>query len=883
MGYEAMRFLRYEFFRYEYYLEITWHANSLLYDLTQHLTPHTSQPQILNQRCAGGFISLKALLNPSNMEVLSVLLFIVVIILILSLKNNLYSRFDKLDAALLKLKDQMLKSTIERTGAKIEPPVTVTSPEQQVSIPYIQKFKQREPEPEVKIEKSLSEALQSILQDTENTVDSSIPSREIVAETIEPAPALEDQPLNISSPQPIIPRKPTFMERNPDMEKFIGENLVSKIGIVILVLAIGYFVKFAIDNDWIGPVGRVGIGITCGAILVGVAHVLRNSYKAFSSVLAGGGLAVFYFTITLGFHQFHLFSQTVAFVIMVVITCFAVILSQLYNRQEVAIIALIGGFATPFMVSTGSGNYKILFSYLLILNAGLLVLAYKKAWRLLNLLAFIFTFILFGSWLFTLENNTATSTYFNGLLFATSFYLMFFIINIAYNIRGNKKFIASDFGILLANTSLYFAAGLYLLTMMKAGPYRGLFTAAISIFNLGASYILFRNRKIDNNILYLLIGITLSFISLTAPIQLNGNNITLFWASEAVLLYWLFQKSKIRIIKYGSLIVWVAMLVSLMMDWTNVYGFRSTIVPVVINKGFITTFFSAVATYLLFRLRKKDIRSEPGAGNVYLPDNIFRITAIMLLFAAGAFEINYQFNHHYPDLNLSLIYLLLYTLFFIYLFILITEKLPSLQLNFYIKTSLLALCVVLYLFSIGQIFDIQKNMLEQNYLINHFIAHWFAALLIIFILYKIIVLIRSKLIEVQKSLKVLTWIICFIVVILLSAEIHLMMNYFFYNKINLLSNIQRVYIKTGLPILWGLCSFGFMWLGMRHKYRSLRIISLTLFSITLLKLFIFDIRNIPVAGKIAAFFSLGILLLVISFMYQRLKKIIIEDEKKPVL
>jgi uncharacterized membrane protein len=71
-----------------------------------------------------------------------------------------------------------------------------------------------------------------------------------------------------------------------------------------------------------------------------------------------------------------------------------------------------------------------------------------------------------------------------------------------------------------------------------------------------------------------------------------------------------------------------------------------------------------------------------------------------------------------------------------------------------------------------------------------------------------------------------------------------------------------------------------MWMGMHYKFKPLRIFSLTLFSVTLLKLFLFDIRNIPVAGKIAAFFCLGVLLLVVSFMYQRLKKIIIEDEEK---
>jgi uncharacterized membrane protein len=129
------------------------------------------------------------------------------------------------------------------------------------------------------------------------------------------------------------------------------------------------------------------------------------------------------------------------------------------------------------------------------------------------------------------------------------------------------------------------------------------------------------------------------------------------------------------------------------------------------------------------------------------------------------------------------------------------------------------------------------------------------------------------------TLHFITWAFCAVTVIFLSIEIHLLVNNIFYAANNPLNNIQRIYIKTGLPILWGVCSFAFMWLGMRFKNRTLRIISLSLFTLTLLKLFIFDIRNIPAGGKIAAFFCLGVLLLVVSFMYQRLKKIIIDEEK----
>jgi uncharacterized membrane protein len=153
-----------------------------------------------------------------------------------------------------------------------------------------------------------------------------------------------------------------FREQNPDMEKFVGENLISKIGVLILVLGISYFVKFAIDKNWINETARVGIGMLCGTIVLGFAHKLRSNYKAFSSVLVAGAIAIFYFTIGIAFHQYHIFSQTVAFILMVVITAFSVFISVSYDRMELAILSLIGGFAVPFMLSTGQGNFQVLFT-----------------------------------------------------------------------------------------------------------------------------------------------------------------------------------------------------------------------------------------------------------------------------------------------------------------------------------------------------------------------------------------------------------------------------------------------------------------------------------------------------------------------------------------
>lgn len=794
------------------------------------------------------------------MEIFLVLLLIVFVIIVLNQNSNVTHRLKKIDKELSLLRKSF--QSAEQKNESIEP-VVKDEPS----------FITEAPKP-----------YQSIF--SEASVEKEEPIEEQPQETVESLPLfIKDEPFikPMAEPariEPAIP-SPSFFERHPDMEKFIGENLVSKIGIAVLVLAIGFFVKYAIDQNWIGPVGRVSVGILCGGILIAIAHRLRNSYRGFSSVLAGGGLAVFYFTITLAFHQFQLFGQTTAFVIMLVITIFAVILSLLYNKQELAVIALVGGFIAPFLVSTGSGNYQVLFTYLIILNSGLLAIAYNKSWRLLNLLSFIFTVILFGSWFTLLSDDEGIVTYRNGFLFATVFYCLFFVINIAHNIKEKRKFIASDFGILLANTSLYFCVGILCLNNMHAAEYKGLFSAVMGIFNLVATYFLFRKQKVDNNILYLLIGITLTFISITAPIQLHGNHITIFWASEAVLLYWLSIKSKIKIIQYSSVLVWVLMLISLFIDWTQIYMDTTAAITIVFNKGFITTLFAAVTTYFLFLLRNKEENIDtPIASSTFPGKNIFRLAALSLLFIAGALEINYQFDFYYAGTGFNLLYELLYTIVFINTILLITNKIKNLEFKWYTQAAMLVGCILFYLLCLPQTFKIQSDILIEQKNGTLFWAHWMIALLIAVVIFLLIQLFQSKKELLNDSYKFITWMLCAIVVFYFSTEIGLFCNHIFYSATNPLENIQRIYIKTGLPILWGVCSFLFMWLGMRYKYQTLRIISLSLFTLTLLKLFIFDIRNIPAGGKIAAFFCLGILLLVVSFMYQRLKKIIIDNEEK---
>ena len=672
-------------------------------------------------------------------------------------------------------------------------------------------------------------------------------------------------------------------DKEIDYEKYIGENLISKIGIAILVLAIGFFVKYAIDNNWIGPVGRVCVGLVCGGILVGLAHKLRKDYKAFSSVLVGGGLAVFYFTIALAYHQFHLFDQNTSFAIMVVITIFAVVLSLLYDRQELAVISMVGGYATPFMVSNGSGNYIALFTYLSLLNTGLLVIAYMRIWRILNLLAFVFTVIIYSSWLFTLQQPVVASIWQNAFLFATLFFLFFFTACLAHNIKEKKKFLPFDFSMLLVNSLWYLSIGLYLIDQLHAGEYKGLFSAAMAAFHLVVSFILYRNQKADSNILYLLIGITLSFISITAPLQLEGSYITLFWASESVLLFWLYQRSNIRIIAIGSTLVWCVTALSLLAIWTDTYlAYDQPLMTIIFNKAFITSIYTALCSAFIYYLHSRNESEEtPSLGLPFLlPKNLFLIAAVFILFITGSLEIYYQFDSRLKGTSVSTVYLMLYLQVFAYTALTLIKRYTRLPIGPVVESLLLGLLIGIYIIHLPVAYDVYTSLLTLSKFSAYYSAHWVSAVLAALLIWKLIENVRLIPDALQSNRKMQAWGIGTVIVIFLSTEFYLAAIGLFYDGEPSIDVTTRVYIKAVLPILWGICSFAFMWVGMKFEFRALRILSLVLFSLTLLKLFLFDISNVPIAGKIAAFFCLGVMLLVVSFMYQRLKKILIEDGEK---
>ena len=671
------------------------------------------------------------------------------------------------------------------------------------------------------------------------------------------------------------------LTKETDLEKFIGENLANKIGIAVLVLGISFFVKYAIDKNWIKEAGRVIVGLIAGGILIGIAHRIRHTYRSFSSVLMGGGLTVFYFTIAFAFHEYHLISQSAGFMLMIVITAFAVLLSLYYDRLELAILATIGGFITPFLVSTGQENYTALFTYLCILNSGLMVLAWFKRWPSINIIALFFTIIIYGSWLTKRLwfDYPVTLPYKDAMIFATIFYLQFVAMNIVNNIRQKKTFNAFDFLIVLSVNFLFYLAGLIILSYWNNGEYKGWFTGLLGVFNLLLVFGFKQKKTIDQNFIALLTGLAITFISLIAPVQFKGNAVTLFWAAETVILLWLFQRTRILQLKIASVIVGGLMMGSLFITWIQVYFPGSQIIAILLNKGFSTSIAVAASLFIYYKLIYKEADtfflkniSTRGVRDLLL--SAFIIT----LYLSGALEIYYQFDTRSDIDSLFSIYLQLYTFVFA---IVILFSFRRSNLFPVLKFLFTILCFGLYLVSINTNLEVSLALIQKN-LGPYFLAHWLSVILLGWLVADLLIYFRKSEDQGWRSyLTAFAWFSSLGVITILSIEIY---------QLNLWLNFkdpdwawwENLYYKAGLSILWSICSFILMWFGMNYKFRTLRIISLSLFTLTLLKLFAYDILKIPPGGKIAAFILLGVLLLTVSFMYQRLKKIIIDDTENKI-
>ncbi len=698
-----------------------------------------------------------------------------------------------------------------------------------------------------------------------------------------------EQEVSIEKPAPTPLKRIQKPKGKSNLEKFIGENLINKIGIAITVIGVAIGAKYSIDNNLISPLTRIVLGYLVGLGLIGFGMKLKAKYENFSAVLVSGALAVMYLITFAAYSFYELFPQLMAFGLMLLFTVFGVVAALNYNKVVIAHIGLVGAYAVPFLLSDNSGNTLVFFSYIAIINIGILVIALQRYWKSLYYAAFIFTWLIYSSWrLFSFKQETDFTL---GMVFLIVFFLIFYLTFLAYKFLKSEKFLKSDIVLLLLNSFLFYGLGYGLLNQHETGEQLlGLFTLCNAIIHFVVSAVIFRKKLADRNLFYLVSGLVLVFITMAIPVQLDGNWVTLLWVLEAALLFWIGRTKKVSFYEYLSYPLMILAFFSLMEDWEKMYSYYTieTLSASFPKIGLLTSLLF-VATFGFMNWTQYKTRETPEAQKTNWMGKAMRygmpIIFLMSLYGAFYMEIDYYFEKAYqrsqiqlpgtdtyPTYNYELrdfgrVWLFNYTLFFVAALALVNIQKIKNRVFGIVLLTLQLLCVLFFLtaglYILSELRDAYLNeSLAENYDIGPFYVgiRYVAFLFFGLLLYSIYKLTRAQFMRINFKLP-FEMLLHISILWILSSELLNWMD---------IAGSNQTY-KLGLSILWGVYSLFLIGLGIWKKKTPLRIAGIALFAVTLVKLFFYDIASLNTISKTIVFVSLGVLLLTISFLYNKYK------------
>jgi uncharacterized membrane protein len=377
-----------------------------------------------------------------------------------------------------------------------------------------------------------------------------------------PAPAPAPAGAPVTPPQPLAaPARapaPTPAAAAPaeSLESRIGAHWLNRIGIVAVLIGVSYFLKYAFDNNWIGPGGRVAIGLIAGiGVILWSEHFRARNYRTFSFSLKAVGIGVLYLSLWGAFQVYHLIPSEAAFFAMAMVTAATVALALRQDAEILAAFAIAGGFATPLLLSTGVNKELELFSYVAVLDLGMLVLTAIKPWRRLLIGSFVGTLVLYAGWYDTFyhQDDQLRLTF----AFATVFFVIFAIVPLARAPRAiadTSKRAAEFLPVLiiltLANAATYF---LQIWDMLE-GVNRhaiawisvGLAVVYLVLFQrLKALYTAGTPEKPRPHILPLLqVALATGFLAVAIPLRMETHWITIGWFIEAGVLLWIADRAE---------------------------------------------------------------------------------------------------------------------------------------------------------------------------------------------------------------------------------------------------------------------------------------------------------------------------------------------------
>jgi uncharacterized membrane protein len=656
-------------------------------------------------------------------------------------------------------------------------------------------------------------------------------------------------------PTPPDPPRPAPARPAGDLEARLGTRWFNVAGIIVLLFAVAFFLKYAYENSWVGPRGRVAIGIVSGIVAIIIADATRRrGHRVFSQGLTGGGLAALYLSLFSSFRIYGLLGATPVFVMMVVVTAFGVALALLQESLAIAILSFLGGYLTPILLSTGQDAAEILFAYMALLALAALVVTYYRRWRALDILAFAGTVVLYAGWYDSWYQRERLPVALAGL---GAFFLIFLVIPYGHSLARRLTASTSDHVLSLANAVFTFG---YLYAMIHPISDRALGFVALG---LAAAYLVLgvqvrRRSPADRAMAISVFGMSIAFLTIAVPLQAGLYAITLAWAVQGVLL--------VRVgFRYANPLTRASGLAVLALAGTRLFLRHSPlhVDPFTLfwNRAFGTWSFVAAAIMAaawLFRRRRAGLGQREG----WLPSGL-PVAGALLLFTALNREVTLWFRlWELPRPRLAAATMLVWAAF-AWILIAAGHRMADRAVR-WTGSAIIVFSIVPFGFLVEQV------RRQPDFLFGSLVfwagilgvASWFGASAW-----------HRRHGEAQVGDVPLSRAFAgagaLLLLALMTAEVH--SHFLLQAGSPGQTAANGVRALLAVSVLWALFASIVMALGFARSDSAIRYVAAALFALTLLKVFFVDIWELREFYRIVSFAVLGLLLVAASFFYSRFR------------
>lgn len=339
---------------------------------------------------------------------------------------------------------------------------------------------------------------------------------------------------------------PSREEDGVALEELLVGKWLTWLGAIAVVIGVGFGIKFAIDRGWLGPTTRVILSLISGiAMMIGASIAMRKDYRAFGQGLAGAAVGVLYMTCVAAHSWYGLVSHDVAYAGMIATTILGFAFACWYDSQTAAALGLVGGFLTPVLLPFSGNPLNPLFTYLLILNGGVLGVNLLKRWPGLNALAAAATVVAWLVWGIHFYSPILRD---HVLLWISLYFVLFSLVSIAYPVVRRVDPEPEDFGLMMVTPLLYCLTAL-VLTISWSDEIRALGVASLGGYYFGLAVLVWQMNRAAKLLTGGLVGIGIALVTVSVPVYFRGHSLAIIWLAESVVLIQLgltFRQSRLQ-------------------------------------------------------------------------------------------------------------------------------------------------------------------------------------------------------------------------------------------------------------------------------------------------------------------------------------------------